>query len=334
MAGGVVMALAQRGSMSAFVLVSATLALAGCYDVHTVDPGHPVVPLVANPDGWVPDTNALGLGGVWYSYGDQYPSVPRCTVTGMHPPDEGAHGDDECSFVAWPDPRAAPSTPMPGKGYYPNTDGRFCTYGNAAMVNPCIEDPSPWCVDDKYDYANMWGAGIGFDIDFSKTPPHRDDPYLTGWDALAHGIVGVAFDFEWTDPSYSEEPFLRVEFPMVLLGEDARVPADTVGPDGEIVFEGESLSAPATSESHPSGSPFLDAPAKWGAPDHDLSHLVAGHNEILWSQVPGAPNKDVSEYAYRFHPENLLGVQFHVPSINTSRIPYGFCISNLALIRQ
>jgi len=308
-------------------LVSSAFVAWGCYDVHAVDPGPVTVPIVADATGWVAaDSNPLGLAGVWYAYGDQYPVLPRCTEFGLH-------DADECSFVAWPDAWTPPSTP--GSGNFPSSGNRFCTYGNTAKVIDCHDNAKQWCPDDDLDYANIWGAAIGLRFDLSTDDTDSTDAGAsTGWNAPEHGIVGVAFDLEWTDPSVKPDPFLRVEFPVVLPPEGLLLTADTVTLDGKVVLAGETLDAGSPSDEHPSGSPFVDAPAVWahGSIANDLSLVAAGHNELLWSASKGAPSKG-SDYAYAFHPENLLGIAFHVPATDDGRIPYGFCISNLAFVR-
>jgi hypothetical protein len=318
-------------------LALSVLGAWGCYDVHAVDPGPVTVPIVADPSGWVnAASNPLGLAGVWYAYGDQYPTVPRCTEFGLHLA-------DECSFVAWPDAWAMPE---PGTGKFPNSGNRLCTYGDAAKVLGCADDATEWCVEDglDLDYANMWGAGIGLQFDLSSdgsggsggaatTDP--DAGVSTGWDAPGHGIIGVAFDLEWTDPSVRPDPFLRVEFPVVLPPEGLLLTTDTVDFNGHVWHAGESLPEGYTSEVHPSGSPFVDAPPVWGKSGvpNDPSLVGVGHNELFWSDAKGAPSNE-KDYAYPFYPENLIGLQFHVPAIKDYRIPYGFCISNLAFLRK
>lgn len=326
-------------------LVAASLAAAGCYDVHTVDPGHQMVPLIADKTtGTVTaDSNALGLAGDWYSYGDQYPVLPRCTEVGLHHADTGEHLDDQCSFVGSPVPLDPPAPP--GAGYFPSFGNRLCTNGNTAKVIECEpEVKALWCADDKLDYGNMWGAGIGFRFNPENLrAPSGDGESCVpgGWDATLHGIVGIAFDFEWNDPARESEPMLRVEFPVALPSEGLTLDYATVTLDGVTKYPNEMLECGAPSDEHPSGSPFADAPAVWGTSgtSNDPSHIVVGHNEIFWSDVKGAPRKVADTehplaYAYPFYPENLRGILFHVPSKKDYRIPYSFCISNIAFLRR
>jgi hypothetical protein len=324
-------------------LFVAGAVLGGCYDVHTIDPGHPMVPLIADKTtGTVKaKSNALGLAGDWRSYGDQYPVLPRCTETGLHDPDTGEHLDGQCSFVGSP----VPQKMAPGSGYFPNFGNRLCTYGNVAKVEKCKDEVKDvWCVDDPFDYGNMWGAGIGFDFNPDNLEAASGDQQSCepgGWDAPAHGVIGIAFDFEWNDPARELEPMVRVEFPVALPSEGLKLEDATVDLYGDTLLPGAELPCGAPSEQHPSGSPFADAPAVWGTSGtpNDPTHVVVGHNEILWSDVKGAPRKVADTdhslaYAYPFHPENLRGIQFHVPSKKDYRIPYSFCVSNLAFLRQ
>lgn len=331
-----------RGARSGLLVASG--ALAGCYDVHTIDPGHPIVLLVADKTtGTVKaNSNALGLAGDWYSYGDQYPVLPRCTEVGLHPADVGEHLVGQCSFVGSPVPQQSPGPP--GTGYFPNFGNRLCTYGNVAKVVECeLEVKALWCSDGQPDYGNMWGAGIGFDFNpenLRASSGEGESCVPGGWDATEHGVVGIAFDFEWNDPTHEPEPMLRVEFPVALPSEGLTLEDATVTSEG-IKDKGDTLDCGDPSEQHPSGSPFADAPVVWGTSgtSNDPSHVVVGHNEILWSDVKGAPRKVADtdhplDYAYPFHPENLRGIQFHVPSKKDYRIPYSFCVSNIAFLRK
>jgi hypothetical protein len=335
---------AARACFARAGLVVASAALAGCYDVHSVDPGHPMVPLIADKTtGTVKaSSNALELAGDWYSYGDQYPVLPRCTEVGLHPADLGEHLDGQCSYVGSPVPQASPGAS--GTGHFPNFGNRLCTHGNVARVvgcDPAVEDL--WCADSELDYGNMWGAGIGFDFNPENLRDSSGDGESCapgGWDATLHDVIGIAFDFEWNDPTREPAPMLRVEFPVALPSEGLTLEDATVTSEG-TKKPGETLECGSPSEQHPSGSPFADAPVVWGTSgtSNDPSHVVVGHNEILWSDVNGAPRKVADTdhplaYAYPFHPENLRGIQFHVPSKKDYRIPYSFCVSNLAFLRK
>jgi hypothetical protein len=332
--GSVVSAVVFRRAAPLMGGVLAALAVSGCFDVESVDPG-PKPRRVARVDpdgnGWVaPGSNPLGISGFWFSYGDQYDEPKRCTGPyGMHPPDNGMHGDTECSFVAYPD-----ATPRLG---FANVGGRMCTAGNGAKVVPCpVGDDT---CQDNYDYSGMWGTGIGLDLGLPAgndggAPVSRDVTQRTTWNAIQHGTTGVSFDFTWIDKALFEEPAVRVGFSVTLPEPDGlKIHRNAVTRDGEFYPASDDTAGmlPAgeglTSEDHPSGSPFADAPSSktWGA--HDVSDIHEGHNEIPWSRIHAPPLTD-----YDFDPatSEILGIQIQVPTVKESRLPYAFCVENLA----
>lgn len=309
----------------------AALAAIGCFDVKTIDPGPAPTPgalvslVPVDERGWVaPGTNELGIQGFWFSYGDQYDEPKRCTGYGKHPPDTGEHGVGQCSFVGFPD--AVPSL------WFPN-DGKLCTSGNGAAVVDCEDGVE--CPNKEPDYSNMWGSGIGLDFGLVLDPedktPTRDPERRTTWNAADQGTTGVSFDISWPDPSTKR--YLRVEFPVVLPQEGLEITETTVLRNGDLVAADAdnpaTLPAGTTSEEHPSGSPFWNAPSAWDK--EDKSVLLDGHVEIRWSKVHNPPKTD-----YAFDPARLelFGIQFHVPTVKDERTPYAFCISRLAFLRE
>jgi len=198
----------MRVSRAAAVLVA--LGAMACFDVNTVDPGIEILP---DEDGRVdPTRNALGISGFWYAFGDQYDQPKACT-------DIGLHDKSECSFVYSPEP-------LPELDF-PNTGGSMCTIGKAAKVLECnlATELKLDCVHDANtnDFSFMWGSGIGLDFGLSMPAagkPTRNPVIEEGgrhlWDARAHGIVGIAFDFLQTGGEVNDKPLLRVEFPMAL----------------------------------------------------------------------------------------------------------------------
>ncbi len=120
------------------------------------------------------------------------------------------------------------------------------------------------------------GYRPGFQLDVQgdnpNNPPTRDPtpPTRAKWDAPGHGVVGVAFDFSWTDYSVDEpgqdmsEPYVRVEFPVELPDEGLETTWYTVLRDHSVIPAGSMLAPGTASEEHPSGSPFVDAPPDWG----------------------------------------------------------------------
>jgi hypothetical protein len=292
-----------------------TLAVTGCFDVKSVDPGIEVLP---DADGHVA-SSALGLTGVWYVYGDNYDPPQRCTKIGLH-------AEDECSRVDWP--------PPPPPLTFPTDRGRVCTFGSVAQALGCVSADLPsGLACSSPDFSDMWGAGIGLDFALAASSDQKRDPLKREtWDAHAHGIQGVSFDFELIDGA-ANAPYLRVEFP-VQLPSDAVLPDDKGSVSLSTDTNGEPVVAqpaqpfpdnPATpSDEHPSGSPYWGATPKWGnSPVHE------GHNELPFNEVKPPP-----DFAYGFDATKLLGIQFHVPTLETARVDYGFCISNLAFLHE
>jgi len=273
--------------------------------------------VVPDATGWLDLTaNDLGLQGSWYPYGDRY-GAAKCTTVGMHPL-------DTCSLVTSP-------APPPATGF-PNEGGKMCTSGQTAVILPCATGvTTSGC--PASDYSNMWGAGIGLDFGLPAEgggPPSERDPLTrVPWNAIAHGVTGVSFDFSWNDPSVRSEPYVRVGFPMLLPDdeESRTIEKTAVLRDGSVVMPGKLLPVGTTSEDHPSGSPFADAPPDWT--NDNVSAIRAGYNEIRWSRVKAPP-----ESHYEFNPRALYGVLFQVPTSTTGRLPYAFCVSHLALLRD
>lgn len=191
------------------------------------------VTLVPDATGWIDlesEGNTIGVQGAWYPYGDSY-GVAKCTTVGMHQP-------AECSTITTPDPL------LPG---FPNEGGAMCTAGETAVVLPCGAGV-PGCTAGSPDYSNMWGAGIGLDLNSEGGDAGAKRP----WNATEHGVTGIAFELDAVPV-----PGLRVEFPIVL-------------PDM------------TTTEEHADGSPY------WGAaPSFPPSPVVVGRNEVRFSAVSG-----------------------------------------------
>lgn len=190
------------------------------------------ITLVPDRTGWVDlmaEGNTIGVQGAWYPYGDRY-GVAKCTSVGMHLP-------AECSSISTPDPL------IPG---FPNEDGTMCTAGETAVVLPCGAGV-PGCTAGSPDYSNMWGAGIGLDLNAAG-----DGGAKHPWNATEHGVTGVAFELDEIPANG-----LRVEFPIVL--------PDTT-----------------TTEDHADGSPYWGA-----ASNFPPSPVKVGRNEVRFSGVTG-----------------------------------------------
>jgi hypothetical protein len=140
------------------------------------------VTLVPSATGWVDKMdagNTVGVQGAWYPYGDAYGEA-KCMAAG--------HTAAECSVIIAPDPLAMA---------FPNTGGVMCTEGTVGKIlNGANGMP---------DYSNMWGAGIGLDLNATG----GDNSEKLEWDADANGVKGIAFNID-TVPL----PGLRVEFPI------------------------------------------------------------------------------------------------------------------------
>lgn len=138
--------------------------------------------LAPSSTGFIND--ASGVIGAWYAYGDgndgANPGV--CQTMGMHLP-------SECSVI---------QAPIPGMPFAPagSSLAQMCTSGIVAQV-----------IGDPLDYSNIFGAGIGLDL---------NNPGLDGgtgmkmpFDTQAKKIIGVAFDLDEVPASK-----LRIEFPF------------------------------------------------------------------------------------------------------------------------
>ncbi len=235
--------------------------------------------LVPDESGWVDGAdpnNTVGVQGAWYAYGDKY-GVAKCTNVGLHAP-------EECSSI---------SSPNPLVSGFPNEGGVMCTTGETCVVLNC--GPGiPACAEGTPDYSNMWGAGIGLDLNAegatdagpgAKFPYNPDD----------HGVIGVAFDIDRVPLGT-----LRVEFPIEL-------------PDG------------STTEDHVDGSPY------WEANDrYPPSPVQVGRNEFRWADVR-APR---TTYAFDHTKILAIQFHVPAVTSGTSRSPYEFCISNLTFLTE
>jgi hypothetical protein len=183
--------------------------------------------LIPDSNGWIDKaTNGFGVQGAWYALSDVYvygtPAGGDCVTKGLH-------SISECSMV---------TAPPLGEYFHPTAAGKMCTSGTVARV---LLQP----MTGAEDYDNMWGASIGFDFaGTGRTSP----PFKFPFDALAHGVHGVAFDFEWLVKPVTG---MRVAFPLQA-------------PDG-------------------SDTPVYEY---WGATSaYPTSPVVAGTNKVYWTDV-------------------------------------------------
>jgi hypothetical protein len=259
---------------------------------------------VLQPDGsgWMDrmsEWNDMDINGAWYPYGDAY-GAAKCTGVGMHPA-------TDCSFIEFP-------VPADEEFLQEQAPGRMCTRGEVAQVKACDDDlltRCPHCSGcPTNDYSTMWGAGIGFDLNSmggSSTAPKFP------WNPDDHGpVIGFSFDFVDTAGNPMTVPLhgLRVEIPMQLNAADVANLSPPVDPD-------------ITTDDHPDGAPYWNATS-----DYKPSPVVAGKNCVTWDRIiaPGMKR-------YMFDKTRMLGVQFHVPTDNTGRKMYNFCIQNFTMLR-
>jgi len=142
--------------------------------------------LVPNPDGFFDGSNAAGIVGAWYSYGDWYgnPADTSMPIAGM--------GD--CAVMGNYPAASCSSIDMPTPGQpFSNTGGVMCTKGTVAKVVDMM-------------YSAIWGAGIGFDLNNAGADGGTGK---NAWDATAHNITGFQFDID-NVPTGGQ---MRVEFP-------------------------------------------------------------------------------------------------------------------------
>ena len=159
------------------------------------------VPLASDATGFV-EVDTLGIKGAWYAYGDGagddgLPASGNCQKVGMHMA-------AECSSV---------TTPMFGS--FANMDSKMCTTGHVAKVINLAGMTGCPTMTASCDYSNMFGAGIGLDMNnggvdggMGKQP----------FDAAAAGVVGIAFDIDAVPLAG-----LRVEFPTDTTANTAAI---------------------------------------------------------------------------------------------------------------
>lgn len=304
------------------------LVLGGCFDVRSREPGFEIRP---DELGRVTlGSNDLGIQGFWYAYGDQYDCPSRCTQIGKHSP-------DECSQIITP-------AHLPTLEFH-NTNGEMCTSGRVAQIVTKRDDCELCDKKMDPDYWNIWGAGIGLDfgldVSASKAGAFVRRPIeRTPWDANAHNIVAVSFDFRWLAASADGATPLRVEFPFMLPATEKLPPGKgTVGLDvrdctSAVVPPDETSvlpfpDQPTPTEEHPSGSPIWGVKKGSGWTDPLFSPVHEGYNEVPLKSLDPPPDA-----FYAVDLSKLLGIQFHVPTSVSGPRPYSFCISNLVLLRQ
>jgi len=256
--------------------------------------------IVPDASGWIErDTNPIGIQGAWYPYGDQYGIPGKCITVGLHPA-------AECSEIFTPIPPPLGTPPTETVGGFPNTGGEMCTTGATAIIKPCMPNVlTEGCPAD--DFSNMWGAGIGFDLNAAKG---EDGGLKSVWPVPAD-IIGFTFEIN----AVPQATKLRVEIPVALTDAEAAA----VGlPNG------------STSDDHPKGAPY------WGATSmYPPSNVVPGVNRVLWTDIKhptGAIDLMTTPLKAR-----MLGIQFHTPAMAksaTAKGEFNYCVKNITFITQ
>jgi hypothetical protein len=144
--------------------------------------------------GFFDGTNMAGVLGAWYSYGDWYGGTPTMAMGGDCAV-KGGFTVDQCSAI---------TTPAPGQPFAKTASG-MCTAGTVAKVIPMAGSTSP-------DYSDVWGAGVGFDMNNGGTDDGGTGAKLP-YDATAHGVTGFSFHID-TPPTGGQ---MRVEFPTAAV---------------------------------------------------------------------------------------------------------------------
>jgi hypothetical protein len=248
-------------------------------------------PIIPSDMGWVDKTeNSIGIQGSWYPYGDQY-GAAKCLTVGMH-------AAADCSTITSP-------APPPAMGF-PNTGGEMCTEGEVAVIQACLPGVTTEGCPDK-DYANQWGAGIGFDVNADKG---EEGGAKHVWDPRMYNITGFTFEID-----VIPTPKLRVEIPIMLTAEEKAAAMPPITGD--------------TTDDHPKGAPY------WGATSsYPASPVVVGKNTVKWTDIKFPISTPGTNYV-AFDVGRILGIQFHVPAVGTApKAPYRFCVKNLTFIRN
>jgi hypothetical protein len=179
----------QLANCLSLVLLGSAAIAAGCSSSSTGTGGSSGMLVALTPDGTgyvdVAATVPTGIKGAWYAYGDGIgadgtTATGDCEMKGMHQP-------GECSNIM-----------SPPFGIFANTAGKMCTMGTVAKIINIVGGTT-------LDYNNVWGAGIGLDLNNGGGDAGAMKlPY----DATAAHVIGVAFDIDVVPAAN-----MRVEFP-------------------------------------------------------------------------------------------------------------------------
>ena len=273
------------------------------------------VALTVTDSGWVgalsdgSNDNSLGIHGSWYPYGDQY--GPLCGPTDMpnsssgmkcNDPHFGNHPTSDCSVITTPDPTVMS---------FPNTDGKMCTSGMIAKVIAIVNSSQ----GTGMDYSNIWGAGIGLDLEADMGSTACDTKGV--FNAKDKHVVGVKFDLS-SDSGSIPPAGLRVEFPT---------PTTDGTKNGSAYWGADSSFSTASGKYVVVGTNtiFFDPLTVLGSTAGAKDPTMPQTEPVV---VPGSsPGMPLDQTA-------IESIQFHVPASTSASTMYQFCISNLKMLVQ
>jgi hypothetical protein len=256
--------------LSAFsILALGSLAMAtGCSSTSATPPQDggggsatgaacPGIPLVYDLTGYTDKggTGTTNVQGAWYAYGDGIGS-DGTTATGDCEK-LGMHQVSECSKID-----------KPSFGSFPVTNGKLCTMGTAAQVINLVGGTMP-------DYNNVWGAGVGLDLNNAGGDGGVKMPY----NASTNGVTGVCFNIDMVPLAG-----LRVEFPT---------PTTTTGAAFWVRASGDQLSPVKAGKNEIRWKdvvgPFYLYPPPMTAPQVDQTSILSMQFHVPSATASAAP---------------------------------------------
>jgi len=149
--------------------------------------GSKLTALVPDATGFVDVGGSIptGITGAWYAYGDGIGSDGTAMTGDCEL--KGGHAATDCSAIT-----------SPPFGVFMNTGGKMCTQGTVAKILNITGGSTP-------DYNNIWGAGIGLDLNNAGGDAGA---VKKTYNATAAGVIGMAFDIDVVPAAN-----MRIEFP-------------------------------------------------------------------------------------------------------------------------
>jgi hypothetical protein len=240
------------------------------------------IPLTPNATGFVSDPTS-GILGAWYSYGDGAGGAASITTTDSADSDcikKGGFTAAQCSQI---------NTPTPGMPFVPDPTMGMCTSGTAAKVLP-----PPGNAAGSPDYSDLFGAGIGLDLN----NPGGDAGVKMPIDLSTY--KGFSFTFSGSMIPIGNK--IRVNFPF--MGENN-------GTDSPYF-------AANKTDDHSTISTTAVNVVHWSD--------ILGPAYLL-SQTPMVTPPP-------FDPTKVESIQFQVFTNTGAAIPYAFCVNNLTLLTE